>query len=318
MPADESFVSKNGGSREPLVSIIIPCYNSRKFIADAIESALAQNYGSIEVVVVDDGSTDGTPAIVQSYPVRFVQETHQGVSAARNRGIRTSIGEYLVFLDSDDRLLREAVGAGLAALEQNPSCGMAVGAHNIITQSGEWIATRHKPVPLRDGYELLLQSNFIECTSSVIFRRSCFSDNIGFRPSLKGAEDYDVYLRVARLAPMCCHSQVVAEYRLHSSNASHNSKIMLSQTLAVLSEQWPFAQRSLRYVLAYLYGSMFWRRKYGRQLTVEMAMPESKLSLQTDRAAWRLLARSYPQGMLLVLISRILPNNLVRSILQRA
>jgi glycosyltransferase involved in cell wall biosynthesis len=307
-----------GDCLKPLVTIVVPCYNCRQFVAEAIESTLAQRYANVEVVVVDDGSTDGTPAIVQRYPVRFVQGTHQGVSSARNLGIRASLGEYLVFLDSDDRLLPDAVEAGLTALERNPLCAMAVGAHNLITQSGEWIATRPKPLRLRDGYELLLRSNFIECTSSVLFRRSCFGDNAGFSPSLTGAEDYDLYLRVARHSPICCHGQVVSEYRLHPCSASRKSRMMLTNTLAVVAEQWPFARKSLRYGMAYFCGSLFWRRKYGRQLTVEMAMSELQLSPQEDRAAWRLLARSYPQGMLVVLISRMLPKNLVRYMLQRA
>jgi glycosyltransferase involved in cell wall biosynthesis len=318
MPDNAFVVPLNGGPRMPLVSIIVPAYNCRKFLAEAIESAFAQTYKNIEVVVIDDGSTDGSPAIARSYPVRFVQETHQGVSAARNRGIRESIGEYLIFLDSDDRLLPEAVSAGLAALQQNPLCGMTVGAHNITTQSGESVTTRYKPVPLRDGYRLLLRSNFVECTSSAMFRRSCFSDNAGFRPSLRGAEDYEVYLRSAHAAPMCSHNEIVAEYRLHATNASHNSRVMLTHTLAVHSEQWPFARKSLRYLWAYLYGSLFWRRKYGRQLTVEMAMSELALRPQEDRAAWRLLARTYPPGVLFVLLCRMLPKNLVKFMLQRA
>ena len=192
---------------------------------------------------------------------------------------------------------------------------MTVGGHNIITQTGARVATRHKPSPLRDGYESLLQSNFVESTSSVLFRRSCFSDGVGFRSNLTGAEDYDVYLRLARSGCMCCHGTVVSEYRIHTCNASHNSRMMLTQTLAVLSEQWPYARESLRYMVAFFIGSIVWRRKYGRRLTVEMAMSESEPAMHEDWAAWRLLATSYPLGIPVVLICRILPRNLVRSML---
>ncbi len=319
MPDTRSDVSENGDRRKPSVSIIIPCYNCRRFVAQAIESALSQSYTNVEVVVVDDGSTDGSSAIAQRYPVRFLQEAHRGVSAARNRGFRESLGEYLVFLDSDDRLLPGAVTAGLAALEDHPHCVMAVGAHNFITQSGAWIATRSKPVHLRDGYELLLRSNFIECTASVLFRRSCFMNAGVFRASLTGAEDYELYLRVARdSSPMCCHSQVVAEYRQHASSASRKSAMMLNHTLAVVSEQWPFARKSIRHMWAYFRGFLFWRRKYGRQLTMEIATSESESEspAQEHRVAWRLLSHSYPEGVLALVISRLLPKNLVRSILQ--
>jgi glycosyltransferase involved in cell wall biosynthesis len=318
LPGNNSDAPENGGGRKPVVSVIVPCYNCRQFVSEAIESALAQSYANVEIVVVDDGSTDGSPEIVQSYPVLLLQQSHQGVSAARNLGIRASHGEYLVFLDSDDRLLPDGVAAGVADLEQNPQCAMAVGPHLLISQSGDWIAMRSKPCHLRDGYELLLRSNFIECTSSVLFRRSCISEHCGFRPSLTGAEDYDLYLRVARDSLICCHSQAVAEYRLHASSASHKSTMMLAHTLAVISEQWPFARKSLRRMAAYFYGCLFWRRKYGRQLTVEMAMSELGLPPQEARIAWRLLARSYPQGLLVVLISKVLPKNLVRFMLLRA
>jgi glycosyltransferase involved in cell wall biosynthesis len=318
MPDIDAVVSGNGISHQPLISVIIPAYNCRRFLREAIESALSQTHRNIEVLVVDDGSTDGSPEIAKSYPVRFVQGTHQGVSGARNLGIFASHGDYLVFLDSDDRLLPNAVAEGLAALQQNPRSFMAVGAHNLISQTGDWLATRRKPCQLRDSYELLLRSNFIECTSSVLFRRSCFTDEDAFRPSLTGAEDYELYLRVARGAPMCCHSHVVSEYRLHPSSASRKSAMMLEHTLAVVAEQWPFARKSLRYRNAYLRGSLFWRRKYGRQLTVEMATNGTQWSAQENGMAWRLLARSYPQGILVVLISRILPKHLIQLMFQRA
>jgi len=165
---------------------------------------------------------------------------------------------------------------------------------------------------------LLLRRNFIECTSSVMFRRSSLGDEPAFRPSLAGAEDYELYLRLARDAPFCCHNQVVTEYRLHPASASRKSAMMLSHTLEVVSEQWPFAKRSLRYMWSFMYGSLFWRRKYGRQLTAEMATTDATIPPQERRHAWRLLARSYPFGVVVVLVSRILPKQLVKSVFQRA
>jgi len=315
MPDNSPDGLQNRGCRIPLVSIIIPCYNCRQFVAQAIESAFAQGYSNVEVLVVDDGSNDGSAQIALSYPVRFFQQEHQGVSAARNLGIRASLGEYLVFLDSDDRLRPGAMIAGLATLKDRPGCLMAVGAHNLVTQSGDWVAMRPKPIRLRDGYELLLRSNFIECTSSVMFRRSCFNGTPGFMSNLTGAEDYELYLRVARTSPICCHNQVVSDYRQHPSSASRKSLMMLSHTLSVLSGQWPFARKSIRHMLAYFRGSLSWRRKYGRQLAVEMAT--STLPAEEYRTALRMLTGSYPQGMLMIWLSRLLPRNLMRTVLQR-
>lgn len=309
--------SRTDGSAGPLVSIIIPCYNGRQFVGEAIKSALAQSYRNTEVVVVDDGSTDGSSDVIKKYPVLFVQGEHQGVSVARNLGVAASHGEFLVFLDSDDQLLPNAVTAGLGAFEKNPHCLMAIGAHKITSDNGERIVMRQKPCALRNGYELLLRSNFIECTSSVMFRRSSIRGNDAFRPGLGGAEDYELYLRLAREGALCCHNQVVTEYRLHEASASRKSAMMLIDTLKVFSEQWPFARKSLKYTWSFLQGSLFWRRKYGRQLTVELATSDALSPLQS-KTGFRLLARSYPLGLLVVIASRMLPRDLVKSVLQRA
>ena len=89
----------------PLVSVVIPCYNSARYLGETIESVLAQTYARVEVIVVDDGSTDATPKIAQSYPVQYVYQTNRGISAARNAGVVHSRGKYVQFLDHDDRLL---------------------------------------------------------------------------------------------------------------------------------------------------------------------------------------------------------------------
>src|SRR5918995_1252705 len=111
-----------------LVSVVIPCYNQAHFLVEAIESVLAQSYPRFEIVVVDDGSTDDTSEVAARYPgVRYVYQNNQGVSAARNSGLARSEGEYVVFLDADDRLLPEALEAGLRCLEARPECAFVSG-----------------------------------------------------------------------------------------------------------------------------------------------------------------------------------------------
>src|SRR5579872_2171738 len=100
--------------QRPLVSVVVVCYNQAHFLADAINSVLGQTYKNVEIIVVDDGSTDDTAATAQRFPgIRYIHQKNCGLSAARNTGLKASRGQYLVFLDGDDRLLPEAVSVGI-------------------------------------------------------------------------------------------------------------------------------------------------------------------------------------------------------------
>ena len=99
-------------SDHPLVSVVIACYNGERYLQEAIESALAQSYPRVEIIVVDDGSTDGSSEIAKKFPVRYVRQENRGLTESRNLGIRASRGNYVVFLDADDRLRRDAIETG--------------------------------------------------------------------------------------------------------------------------------------------------------------------------------------------------------------
>ena len=261
---------------KPLVSIVIPCYNCERFVGEAIESAMAQSYSPVEIIVVDDGSIDNSREVIARYPVRLFCIDHQGVSAARNRGIDESAGEFLLFLDSDDRLLPNAVACGVKILTDHPDVAMAVAGHNLITVDGQIIRTRLKLSCLEDSYEHLLLTNFIECTSSTVFRRSMFPVSMGFPVGLEGAEDYELYLRVVREHPIRCTGEVVTEYRQHGGSSSRkNAEKILVNTLRALRLQKPYIIRNIRYRAAYYRGWWSWTRKYGRQLTREVASASS-------------------------------------------
>src|SRR4051812_16000050 len=111
-----------------LVTVVIPCYNQARFLGEAIESVLRQTHRAREVVVVDDGSTDGTAAVAARYPdVQLIRQPNRGLAAARNRGLAESRGAYLVFLDADDRLLPRALEVGLRCLMDHPLVAFAYG-----------------------------------------------------------------------------------------------------------------------------------------------------------------------------------------------
>jgi glycosyltransferase involved in cell wall biosynthesis len=127
----------------PLVSVIITSYNQAHFLNDAIESVLTQTYSRFEIVVVDDGSTDNAAEVVARYPgVRYMRQDNQGLSAARNTGLRESNGAYLTFLDADDRYLPSALETGVNCLREHPKCGFVSGHHSLISSNGSLMPRR--------------------------------------------------------------------------------------------------------------------------------------------------------------------------------
>ena len=134
-------------SNAPLVSVIIPSYNHAQFLAESIESVLQD----FEVIVIDDGSTDHTASVVAQYPrVRYIRQDNQGLSAARNRGIRETSGPFLVFLDADDKLLPRALEATLNCFRNHPDSGFVSGLFRRITATG--ISAARQPVVNSDHY----------------------------------------------------------------------------------------------------------------------------------------------------------------------
>jgi glycosyltransferase involved in cell wall biosynthesis len=223
---------------EPLASVVIPCWNQAHFLGEAIESVLAQTYSSVEVVVVDDGSVDNSGPVARRYPsVDYHYQPNRGPAAARNAGLKASRGEYVVFLDADDRLLAGAIELGMEALRHAPGTALAVGACADMDPAGRSLGTPAQPLVHRDHYRALLKSCFILSGSSVIFTRWCLDSVSGFDERLRTGDDYDLYLRLAHRYSMLCHGRVVTEYRRHASSLTGDPSATLSGELAALRAQ---------------------------------------------------------------------------------
>jgi len=222
----------------PLVSVVIPCYRQAHFLPDAIESALRQSYARVEIVVVDDGSPDDTARVATRYPrVRCVRQPNRGLSAARNAGLRASAGEYVVFLDADDRLTLDALELGVREMALHPDCAFVAGEHDLIDEKGAHLPSMPRRRISADHYRELLETNFIWCPANVMYRRSVFATVGAFDTSCAASEDYDLYLRIARRFPVRTHHQLVAEYRVHRASMSRNSGRMLRSTMRILRSQ---------------------------------------------------------------------------------
>ncbi len=186
----------------PKVSVIIPTYNRRDFVREAIASVLAQSYHDFELLVVDDGSNDDTAAIVQEFAgVRYILQPNRGVSAARNHGVALSNGELLAFLDSDDLWQPRKLACQVAFFTAHPE--------TCICQSEEiWLrhGTRVNPhyKHRKAGGDIFARSLelCLVSPSAVMLRRELFEQVGGFDESLPACEDYDLWLRIAATEPI--------------------------------------------------------------------------------------------------------------------
>ena len=181
------------------VSVITPVHNRERHLPFAIDSVAAQRFPSLEHIVVDDGSTDGTAAIVARYGdrIRSVRQKNAGVAAARNRALSMARGEYLAFLDSDDIWRPGRLARHVAMLDANPRAGILYAAVDYIDADGNPSPVRRSGRGTPSGFILptLVRHNVME-TSTVIVRRRLVEDAGGFNTAYPPCEDWDVWLQV--------------------------------------------------------------------------------------------------------------------------
>jgi hypothetical protein len=285
-----------GTGTQPLVSIVIPCYNQAAFLRDAIESALAQTYRRVEVIVIDDGSTDDTAAVADRYPVRWRRQPNRGVSAARNSGLAETRGEYVVFLDADDRLLPFAVQVGVETFGRHPECALVYGRLREIGPDGEPGLTQTAAPTGGNEYLALLRRNHIWTPGVVMYRRATFGWAGGFDPTVEPAEDYEFNLRVARGAPIHGHRHLVLERRRHAGNASADPARMLRAAVTVLRRERAKVDRSSAARRAIATGMRGVESLYGEALVSAVRRGVRQHCWGSVLGGWLVLARYYPRG----------------------
>jgi glycosyltransferase involved in cell wall biosynthesis len=285
-----------------LISVVIPCYNQAHFLSEAIQSVLSQSYTDFEVIVVDDGSTDDTAEVALGYVaadrrVRLIRQENRGLAGARNRGLAASRGEYVVFLDSDDRLVEEALEVGVRELASHPECAFVSGHYRPISADGDPYAVPRRARIDEDHYLALLRDNYISMPASVMYRRWVFEEVGGFNGSVDAAADWDLYLRVARRFPIFHHGEVVADYRWHGSNMTADPALMLRSTVSVLRGQRQLVEGNKRYEQALEEGIKLFREHNGVNLAKVI---RSHIGRRDPGQALRgalVLARYYPRGL---------------------
>src|SRR5262245_61752725 len=208
----------------PAVSVAIPAYNAARYLAEAIDSVLAQTFTDLEIVVVDDGSTDDTPEVLQQYkpPVRWIRQLNLGLSGARNRGVLESRAPLVAFLDADDVWVPTKLEQQVRELSGRPEFGVAYSA--FIEGSADL-----KPIGVtsrgRTGVilpDLLTRGNIVGTPSTVVCRRFLFDQRGGFDPRLSQCHDWDMWIRLATVAKFLYLTEPLIIHRRHETNMSRD------------------------------------------------------------------------------------------------
>ncbi|HWD10246.1 MAG TPA: glycosyltransferase [Solirubrobacteraceae bacterium] len=285
------------------VSVVIPCFDQGHYLAEAIDSVLAQTLATAEIVVVDDGSRDNSFEVAGRYPaVRRLRQPNRGAPAARNAGLAASNGDCVVFLDADDRLLPQALAIGMAALAKRPHVAFVAGLPRDIADDGTVLPGERQPLVGQDHYVRLLEDCFIWSGSSIAYRRAALESLGGFDESLAAGDDYDLYLRLARRFPVYCHDTLVTEYRRHATNTTRDPAVVLASQLEVLRRQRGRV-RDRRERRARRLGIRNTRRQHGRALAEQVARAWRGHRWRCALRGARTLARRDPRSLTRLLAS---------------
>jgi len=242
-------------NKKPLVSVIIPCYNGEKFIGEAIESVLNQTYKNWELIIVDDGSTDGSKAVIKPFlkdpRIKLVEhEQNRGIPAARNTGIKVSSGKYIALLDVDDRWDPNKLELQIGLfLEKGKDVGLVFSNIKVINSKGEVIKKKRKGIKLHTSkmknLEHLFFNNFIPSVTAV-FQRNCI-EKVGLfdEKILWGGDDHDFWLRIASKFNFAYLNKVLAIRREHSANFSQTERMIKGEMKLVdkVVKKYPFLKK---------------------------------------------------------------------------
>jgi alpha-1,3-rhamnosyltransferase len=243
-----------------LVSVIIPSYNHAQFITESIESILSQSYKNIQLIIIDDGSTDQSDKVISNILIKtklenthFIKQNNSGVSVAINTGISKADGEYILILASDDIINPWAITEMVKKFDET-EVGMVFGDASIINSLGdsidipigknkftnsflEWRLQKaaYLPFDFVSIRRCLLERNFIP--PMIMLRKEALYQVGDFSPGLK-LEDHEMWLRISRVYKICFHDSVIGKYRVHGLNTILKShKVLFQNTITVLLKE---------------------------------------------------------------------------------
>lgn len=241
------------------VSVVIPAFNAERFLDAALRSVIAQTVSPQEIIVVDDGSRDGTADVARRFggAVLLITQDNQGVSAARNRGAASASGDWLAFLDADDEWLPHKLERQLEQTDGRPdvvACFTEEMLHDERTGATWHVRYRNEPDMVR---VLLLEGCVIGNNSSVMVRKGVFMEVGGFDLGLSYSADWDMWLRLAERGAFSLVAEPLVHYRIHAGSMGNNIALLERDTIAGLEKFYASADHRARY-------DRYRRRAYAR------------------------------------------------------
>ena len=233
----------------PKASVIIPVYNSSKYLSETIDSVLSQTYQDFEIVTVDDGSTDSSKEIIEKFieknpdKIKYIYQSNKGIAGARNTGIRNAKGEFIALLDADDKWHPQRLEDEVKVIESSKDIGLVHADMQNISDTGQMLSIPKREKKYLSGniFEpLFLREAEIDALT-VLFRKEC-CDKVGLfdeDPICMGVDDRDLWLRISRQYKIQYVDKVLAYYRVHEENYSKELQKMITARVYVVDKFCP-------------------------------------------------------------------------------
>ncbi len=252
--------------RAPFVSVIIPVYNSADFLGQAIDSVMDQTFLDLEIIVVDDGSTDRTPEVSAQYSdhITYIRQPNGGNAAARNRGVVEARGRWLCFLDADDLWEPKKLERQLLDLLRHPEWMISFVRARKFFESGDSEPIPADPAESEMWDKLVFYQPFGSSHSGMMLHASCLEQVGGFDDALRLSVDWDLFIRLADRYRIRVSPEFLVHHRQHSSNTTGDAELRLRMYLACLNKHRRLfcSERGMRRQWHESYGARLFR--FGR------------------------------------------------------
>jgi glycosyltransferase involved in cell wall biosynthesis len=294
----------------PLVSVVMAVYNAERYIAQAVESILAQTFTDFEFLIIDDGSTDRSPDLLHAYAaqdgrIRLIHQPNRGVSKTRNQLLHSARGELIAVMDADDIALPDRLAKQVEFLCCHPDVVCVGGAHDVIDNRGRLLTCLHLPEQDAEIQQAALAGHGSICHPAALMRRSAMLAVGGYDETLRSAHDLDLWLKLGEIGRLANLAEPVLRYRIHTQSVSGTNAIAQRdeakraceaawqrrgiQGQFEATEPWrPTHARSSRHQFMMQYG--WWAFNSGKRQTALIYALKAIEALPSKIEGWKLLA----------------------------